>query len=156
MSYLELSSVQLARITAFHAPCHTKGHVLYYFESLEHVQEKLYGSDNLKTCIVNRALFTGDTIFIGGSGSFFEGIPKEMAENIEWIKQLPHNTQIFCGHDYVEINMEFSMGFDKDNPAYEQQLIKMQAIKSLGINISYRRLHAALVCRARVQIQYLL
>ena len=44
------------RIEVFDVPCHTSGHVLYYVTSDE-----------------QKALFTGDTLFIGGCGRFFEG-----------------------------------------------------------------------------------
>ena len=37
-------------------PCHTKGHVCYHFETKD-----------------DSIIFTGDTLFIGGCGRFFEG-----------------------------------------------------------------------------------
>ncbi|KER18334.1 hypothetical protein T265_12303 [Opisthorchis viverrini] len=44
-------------------PCHTTGHICYYV------------SDSTKDC---RAVFTGDTLFLGGCGRFFEGTPEQM------------------------------------------------------------------------------
>ena len=114
-------------MTAFHAPCHTKGHVLYYLESLVPAEEKLLSEDNPETCIVNRALFTGDTVFIGGCGKFFQGTATEMAKNFAWIKTLPGDTQIFCGHDYLEGNIKFAKGIEPENPAYDEQLKRLLA-----------------------------
>lgn len=99
--------------------------MLYYLESLEPAEEKLFSEDNLETCIVNRALFTGDTVFIGGCGKFFQGTAEEMARNISWIKTLPPDTKIFCGHDYLEGNIKFAKGIEPENPAYEQQLKRL-------------------------------
>lgn len=120
--------VLIIRVRAFHAPCHTKGHILYYMEAENPVnQEILFSEDNPETCIVNRALFTGDTIFIGGVGKFFEGSASEMARNIEWVKSLPHNTHIFCGHDYLEGNIKYAKTIEPENEAYDLQLQRLQA-----------------------------
>ena len=66
------------RIRCLHTPCHTKGHILYYVEAGEESKEevkyeveKINGYQNVKN--INRCLFTGDTLFIGGCGRFFEG-----------------------------------------------------------------------------------
>lgn len=104
-------------------------------ESLEPAEEKLLGEDNLETCIVNRALFTGDTVFIGGCGKFFAGTPAEMARNIAWIKTLPGDTQIFCGHDYLEGNIKFAKGIEPENSAYDEQLKRLQANAIAGSQI---------------------
>ena len=60
-------------------PCHTKGHVLFV------VNEKPihgHGEDGgARPTPV--AIFTGDTLFSGGTGKFFEGSAGEMAKNLE-------------------------------------------------------------------------
>ena len=61
-----------------HTPCHTKGHILYYCESQSEEESKIEvvkENDNKYQHIknINRCIFTGDTIFIGGCGRFFEG-----------------------------------------------------------------------------------
>lgn len=52
-------------------------------------------------------LFTGDTLFIGGCGRFFEGTSEEMSQNMLNILQFPLNTLIFCAHEYTESNFKF-------------------------------------------------
>ena len=42
-------------------------------------------------------LFSGDTIFQGGCGKFFEGTSKNMFDNFMKIKALPKNTYILPG-----------------------------------------------------------
>ena len=49
-------------------PCHTKGHVLYYLAS----------SSSSSKGTSPPMLFSGDTLFIGGCGRFFEGTGAEM------------------------------------------------------------------------------
>lgn len=96
-------------------------------ESLVPAEEKLFSETNLEECIVNKALFTGDTIFIGGCGKFFQGTAEQMARNIAWVKTLPPDTHIFCGHDYLESNIKFAKGIEPENPAYDEQLKRLMA-----------------------------
>ena len=50
-------------VTCLATPCHTTGHICYYVTS-EGAEDKV--------------VFTGDTLFIGGCGRFFEGTPPQM------------------------------------------------------------------------------
>ncbi|KAL3074794.1 hypothetical protein niasHS_014239 [Heterodera schachtii] len=59
-------SVQLGTnlsVTAMYTPCHTSTHVCYYV-----VDQRTN----------ERAVFTGDTLFVGGCGRFFEGTAEQM------------------------------------------------------------------------------
>ncbi|WMY95031.1 MAG: hydroxyacylglutathione hydrolase [Arsenophonus sp.] len=71
----------------FAVPGHTLGHVAYY--------QKPY-------------LFCGDTLFSGGCGRIFEGNSKQMYHSLNFIKKLPDETFICCGHEYTSQNMEFA------------------------------------------------
>jgi len=67
------------KIRALHTPCHTQDSICYLFED---------GND--------RAVFTGDTLFIGGCGRFFEGTPKEMHTALnEVLAGLPDDTKVY-------------------------------------------------------------
>ena len=65
-------------VKCFTTPCHTKGHICYY------VTDANGGS---------KAVFTGDTLFLGGCGRFFEGDGAQMNEalNVK-LAQLPDET----------------------------------------------------------------
>ena len=66
-------------VTALHTPCHTQDSICYYMED---------GQD--------RAVFTGDTLFIGGCGRFFEGSAEEMHEALNVVLAgLPENTKVY-------------------------------------------------------------
>lgn len=89
-------------IRAFHTPCHTAGHLLYF------VTHK-----NNHNC--DPVLFTGDTLFIGGCGRFFEGNAQQMLNAMNLIKSLPDNTQIYCGHEYTVSNLKFALSVENSN-----------------------------------------
>ncbi|KAI3381503.1 hypothetical protein SNEBB_009916 [Seison nebaliae] len=91
---------------SLHTPCHTHGHMCYYIE------EKRYGNQTPQ-----RAVFTGDTLFMGGCGKFFEGDAKQMVSAMRILSQLPNDTEVFCGHEYTKTNLLFaikSVGIDKE------------------------------------------
>ncbi|HSZ23441.1 MAG TPA: hydroxyacylglutathione hydrolase family protein, partial [Candidatus Sulfotelmatobacter sp.] len=59
-------------------PAHTNGHVAYYFPKLG-------------------AVFTGDTMFVGGCGRVFEGNAATMVASLKKLAALPDATQVYCG-----------------------------------------------------------
>jgi hydroxyacylglutathione hydrolase len=53
-----------------------------------------------------RAVFTGDTLFIGGCGRFFEGTAEQMLSSLGKLAQLPDDTRVYCGHEYTLANLQ--------------------------------------------------
>lgn len=82
------------RVEALHTPCHTAGHVCFYITS-----EQDSSMDPI--------LFSGDTLFVGGCGRFFEGEPQDMLQNMNLLGKLPTSTQVYCGHEYTVSNITF-------------------------------------------------
>lgn len=69
---------------------------------------------------MNRLVFTGDTIFTGGTGRFFEGGPQDMAAAMAVARdQLPGNTKMYNGHEYTVQNMKFANLVDPQNQAIQ-------------------------------------
>jgi hydroxyacylglutathione hydrolase len=67
------------KVTCLFTPCHTTGHICYYVQPDERDE--------------NAAVFTGDTLFIGGCGRFFEGTAEQMYQNlIKTLGSLPPQT----------------------------------------------------------------
>lgn len=80
-------------ITALHTPCHTQDSICYFAE------DKVTGE---------RAVFTGDTLFIAGCGRFFEGDAHEMDLALNKVLgSLPDNTVVYPGHEYTKSNVKF-------------------------------------------------
>lgn len=88
---------QSIKVKAFHTPCHTQDSVCFLFEDGD-----------------EKAVFTGDTLFIGGEtdparrsnhiaehpdigcGRFFEGTPEEMHKALnETLATLPDDTKVY-------------------------------------------------------------
>lgn len=57
-----------------------------------------------------RAVFTGDTLFIGGCGRFFEGDAAQMHQSLNvTLASLPDDTKVYSGHEYTKSNARFNL-----------------------------------------------
>lgn len=72
-----------------HTPGHTLGHICLYFKG-------------------TRALFCGDTLFSLGCGRVFEGTMEQMHNSLQRLAQLPHETSVYCAHEYTVANARFA------------------------------------------------
>lgn len=89
-------------------PCHTSGHICYFVE----------GSDD-----GDKAVFTGDTLFLSGCGRFFEGTADQMyAALVEKLGSLPGHTKVYCGHEYSLQNLAFAKHVEPDNMAVQKKI----------------------------------
>jgi len=109
-------------IKAYHTPCHTRGHLLYAIKN------------DLQTSHPP-ALFTGDTLFIGGCGRFFEGNAQDMYHAlVEVVAALPKETLVYCGHEYTVKNLQFALTIEPENEAIKKKLEWAQDQRSKGLN----------------------
>eukprot|EP00918_Siedleckia_nematoides_P047006 GHVU01102993.1.p3 GENE.GHVU01102993.1~~GHVU01102993.1.p3 ORF type:complete len:160 (-),score=33.05 GHVU01102993.1:788-1267(-) len=109
----------MLKLMAIHVPCHTKGHMMYFLHPPS-------GG--------NPALFTGDTLFVGGCGKFFEGTAHDMCEALlHKVTHYPPQTRIYCGHEYAVTNLEFALTVEPDNEKTQEKLkwAKAQREKNL-------------------------
>ncbi|CRL04077.1 CLUMA_CG017190, isoform A [Clunio marinus] len=89
-------------------PCHTTGHICYF------VQTPARDS---------KAVFTGDTLFLGGCGRFFEGTAEQMySALIEKLSNLPDETKVFCGHEYSLQNLKFANHVEPQNVTIQNKI----------------------------------
>ncbi|CAH2234811.1 jg13227 [Pararge aegeria aegeria] len=90
-------------------PCHTTGHICYF------ITAPLEGNDSV--------VFTGDTLFLGGCGRFFEGTAEQMHKAlIEILGNLPDQTKVFCGHEYSLSNLKFAAHVEPDNEEVKKKI----------------------------------
>lgn len=90
------------QIQCLHTPGHTRGHICYYVTAA-----------NQQGCV-----FTGDCLFIGGAGRFFEGTGAEMHVSLyEKLSALPEDTLVYCGHEYTASNYRFAQSLEPHNAA---------------------------------------
>ena len=99
-------------INVLHIPGHTLGAVGY---------------------VVEDAVFTGDTLFVGGCGRLFEGTPAQMYESLSGkLGRLPAATRVYCGHEYTVSNLRFAVHAEPDNRAAADKLVVAQAMRERG------------------------
>ncbi|MDI1489358.1 MAG: Cytoplasmic glyoxalase II [Ramalina farinacea] len=78
-------------VKALHTPCHTQDSICWFMQDGD-----------------EKVVFTGDTLFIGGCGRFFEGTPAEMHKALnETLAALPDDTKVYPGHEYTKQNVKF-------------------------------------------------
>ncbi|TFK25086.1 hydroxyacylglutathione hydrolase [Coprinopsis marcescibilis] len=82
-------------------PCHTQDSICY------HVTDKTNKSHP-------GGVFTGDTLFIGGCGRFFEGTGEEMVKALTYLGTLPDETIVYNGHEYTGSNLAFGKHIEPD------------------------------------------
>lgn len=83
-------------------PCHTQDSICYHVTS---------------SSSPTGGVFTGDTLFIGGCGRFFEGTGAEMHAALRYLGTLPDETIAYVGHEYTKSNAAFGRAADPDNSA---------------------------------------
>ncbi|KAI9743168.1 MAG: Cytoplasmic glyoxalase II [Claussenomyces sp. TS43310] len=79
-------------VKALYTPCHTQDSICWFMQD---------GTQ--------KAVFTGDTLFHGGCGRFFEGTPEEMHVALnKTLAALPDDTRVYPGHEYTKANVKFA------------------------------------------------
>ena len=72
-------------------------------------------------------LFAGDTLINGACGRLLGGTAEQLFNSLQLIKQLPDETRIFGGHDYLVDNMEFALSVEPGNAAMQMRLALYRA-----------------------------
>ncbi|MGB8036804.1 MAG: hydroxyacylglutathione hydrolase [Pseudolabrys sp.] len=96
----EGDKVKVGRLSAnvIETPGHTLGHIAYWFPA-------------------DRLAFVGDTLFSIGCGRVIEGTPEQMWRSLVKLRDLPDDTEFYCGHEYTGANIKFARTVEPDNEA---------------------------------------
>jgi hydroxyacylglutathione hydrolase len=94
-------------------PGHTNGHIAYWFHA-------------------DKLAFVGDTLFSIGCGRVIEGTPGMMWRSLLKLRDLPNDTEIYCGHEYTAANIKFALTIDKNNPVLEARASQVQQLIAEG------------------------
>lgn len=92
-------------------PGHTLGHLAY---------------------LIGNRLFCGDTLFGAGCGRLFEGTPAQMSASLQQFADLPDATEVYCAHEYTEMNLRFAVAVEPENPAIRQRVADAAATRARG------------------------
>jgi hydroxyacylglutathione hydrolase len=111
----EGDEVKVGNLTAkvIETPGHTLDHITYWLPK-----------DNLA--------FVGDTLFSIGCGRVIEGNPEMMWRSLVKLRDLPNETQIYCGHEYTAANIKFALSIDKENPVLEARAAQVNQLIAEG------------------------
>eukprot|EP01006_Ploeotia_vitrea_P013213 TRINITY_DN34669_c0_g1_i1.p1 TRINITY_DN34669_c0_g1~~TRINITY_DN34669_c0_g1_i1.p1 ORF type:complete len:326 (-),score=15.40 TRINITY_DN34669_c0_g1_i1:177-1154(-) len=113
------------RFDIHHGPGHTKGHVIYQLTSL--ATPTAMDEDKPRT-----ALFTGDALFVGGVGAFFEGASSDLYTLYNLLHQLPAEAYVFCGHEYSFMLMSQAATLMPNNKLVLEKLQQIKAKRGLN------------------------
>lgn len=81
----------------------------------------------------NKVVFTGDTLFLGGCGRFFEGTAEQMfSALVGKLSKLPDETKVFCGHEYSLQNLKFGNHVEPDNEEIKNKIQWSKAKREAG------------------------
>jgi hydroxyacylglutathione hydrolase len=94
-------------------PGHTLGHIAYWFHA-------------------DKLAFVGDTLFSIGCGRVIEGTPEMMWRSLTKLRDLPNDTEIYCGHEYTAANIEFALTIDRNNPVLEARAAQVEQLIAQG------------------------
>jgi hydroxyacylglutathione hydrolase len=78
------------------------------------------------------ALFCGDTLFSAGCGRMFEGTPEQMNASLNRLRDLPPETEVFCGHEYTAANLRFALAVEPANTAALEYQDSVHRIRAAG------------------------
>ena len=102
-------------IRVLDTPGHTVGHVTYWIPAA-------------------RVAFTGDTLFAMGAGRIFEGNAEMMWRSLKKLMQLPRDTEIYCGHEYTEKNLQFALTLEPNNKKLAEKTQSVRSLRAKGIS----------------------
>lgn len=90
-------------VKALHTPCHTQDSICWFMQDGD-----------------QKVVFTGDTLFHGGCGRFFEGSAEEMDTALnKTLGSLPDDTKVYPGHEYTKANAKFGESVSKSKGVAE-------------------------------------
>ncbi|WP_225028941.1 hydroxyacylglutathione hydrolase [Xinfangfangia pollutisoli] len=94
-------------------PGHTRGHIAFHFPD-------------------SALAFTADSLMAAGCGRLFEGTAAEMWESLSKFADLPGETRIGSGHDYLDGNLRFALTLEPENPDLISRIERLDRLRREG------------------------
>jgi hydroxyacylglutathione hydrolase len=76
--------------------------------------------------------FVGDALFSMGCGRLFEGTAEQMWTSLQKIAALPHESTLYCAHEYTESNARFAMSVDAGNADLQARVAEVKRLRGEG------------------------
>jgi len=93
------------KVRCLATPCHTQDSISFFVEDVKTGE---------------KGVFTGDTLFLGGCGRFFEGTAEQMHKSLSYLGSLPEDTIVYNGHEYTYSSVAFGAHVDPENEAIQK------------------------------------
>jgi hydroxyacylglutathione hydrolase len=77
--------------------------------------------------------FVGDSLFALGCGRMFEGTAPQFWASLSRLKALPHDTLLYCAHEYTQSNARFALHADPDNAALKNYAQRVASCREKGL-----------------------
>ncbi|GAB5366115.1 hypothetical protein AAMO2058_001116900 [Amorphochlora amoebiformis] len=113
----QIIQIGTTQLQAIKTPCHTPGSLVFavlkdpgeapFFPREGRVEAQIHETAE--------ALFTGDTLFLGGIGAPFEGSNNQMWKSLQKLRPYPNNVLVFPGHEYTESLRWFAAWLEPKN-----------------------------------------
>jgi hydroxyacylglutathione hydrolase len=94
-------------------PGHTAGHISYWFDA-------------------DKIVFAADTLFSIGCGRVLEGSHEIMWQSLLKLRNLPDDTQVYCGHEYTAANVRFALTIEPENMALQARAAEVSTLRAAG------------------------
>ncbi len=91
-------------------PGHTLEHLAFYIK-------------NQKIAIL------ADSLFSLGCGRILNGTAAQLFKTMQIIKNLPDDTQLYCGHEYTQANGKFALAVDSQNPDLQTRIKQVDTLR---------------------------
>jgi hydroxyacylglutathione hydrolase len=119
---IDVAGVSL-RVLDVHA--HTRGHIAYVCDQpFDRVIR--HGHDGqpveVERLAHRPALFVGDSLFLGGCGRLFEGVPADLEGAMRTLAAQNPEALVCCAHEYTASNFRFADHVLPDRPSVGQRL----------------------------------
>ena len=104
-------------------PGHTLDHICYYY------------NDSGKAALAETKpqLFCGDTLFLAGCGRLFEGSAEQMMKAMQFFKQLPDDTEVYCTHEYSIANLAFAEAVEPQNKMIQAAIDRCKSLREQNV-----------------------
>lgn len=99
--------------TVWETPGHCADHITYHFGEA-------------------RIVFSGDTLFTLGCGRVMEAEPTTLWRSLVRFLDLPGETAVYSGHDYVLSNVRFALAAEPENAALQARAAEAERLAQEG------------------------
>lgn len=108
---------------------HTRGHTAYAcLDGVDRVVRHGHGgSEQIVDGLgARRPLFVGDSLFLGGCGRLFEGVPDDLVNVMGVYRGMDGDMLVCCGHEYTAANLKYCQSVLPDDLEIRSRMSELE------------------------------